>query len=216
MSQLFRPIAVMGAALGLLFAAPAAAQDADTVLYIEERLAERGYAVGEIDGVVDADATAAIRAYQEDWALPVDGVASLGLRAQMEASLGERWQAVENLSDCAVWNPFPQARETVLWTGACLDGRANGRGVETWRYYLQGVWREEVYRGPLVNGRSHGYGAFDGVFGDYVGSWSNGVFHGCGVLTLADGSVFEGEFVNGEFTGEGKCALSSATLPRRG
>jgi hypothetical protein len=37
------------------------------------------------------------------------------------------WQAAEG-SDCLVWNPNPQAEETVTWSGPCEGNRASGQG----------------------------------------------------------------------------------------
>ena len=37
----------------------------------------------------------------------------------------------------------------------------------------------------------------------YEGDLLNGKFHGCGRLTMADGSVYEGDFRNGLFHGVG-------------
>jgi hypothetical protein len=33
----------------------------------------------------------------------------------------------------------------------------------------------------------------------YVGQWENDKYHGRGILTLPDGSVYEGQFEEGQF-----------------
>lgn len=57
-----------------------------TVAEIEEALAVKGYPVGPADGQMDARTEAAIRAFQQDARLPVDGKASTKLLATIRAS----------------------------------------------------------------------------------------------------------------------------------
>lgn len=40
-----------------------------------------------------------------------------------------RWQQVEVQANCVVWNISPQDNETVTWSGACEQGRAQGQGT---------------------------------------------------------------------------------------
>ena len=44
------------------------------------------------------------------------------------------WMEAANLPGCYVWNPNPQADETVTWTGGCRGGFARGTGSLTWTY----------------------------------------------------------------------------------
>ena len=44
------------------------------------------------------------------------------------------WMEASNLPGCYVWNPNPQADETVTWTGGCSGGVAEGTGSLTWTY----------------------------------------------------------------------------------
>lgn len=57
----------------------------DMVLAIEDELSTRGYYVGSIDGVVDNDTRAAIRTYQSDAGMTIDGQADADLLASLEA-----------------------------------------------------------------------------------------------------------------------------------
>ena len=59
------------------------------------------------------------------------------------AALAEegRWQQLENNPSCSVWNDNPQSNITVTWSGACVDGKAQGRGTQVWRSLNEGEWR---------------------------------------------------------------------------
>ncbi len=64
-----------------------------------------------------------------------------------------------------------------------------------------------VYTGQLRGMTFHGYGTYisytvGGV--SYEGEWDNGVFHGQGTLTFANGSKLVGEFKNGVIQGIGE------------
>ncbi len=51
------------------------------------------------------------------------------------------WQRLENNPGCVVWNPHPHEQETVTWSGACANGRAQGRGTVVWRNVEDGEWK---------------------------------------------------------------------------
>ena len=71
-----------------------------------------------------------------------------------------RWQQVENKSNCAVWNAFPKPNETGTWSGACANGKAQGRGTQVWRYLEDEEWKESKYTGEMKNGKEHGRGVY--------------------------------------------------------
>ncbi|MEE8212041.1 MAG: hypothetical protein V3T85_08980, partial [Acidiferrobacterales bacterium] len=50
-----------------------------------------------------------------------------------------RWQQLENNPSCVVWNAYTQLNLTVTWSGACASGKAQGRGIEVWRW-KDGKW----------------------------------------------------------------------------
>ena len=79
---------------------------------------------------------------------------------------------------CVVWDPNPQPNETVSWSGPCVDGKAQGKGVLQW----------------YVNGKPD-----DRVEGEYRGGVKNGYI----VLSWASGGSFRGTFVNGKAHGQG-------------
>ena len=65
---------------------------------------------------------------------------------------------------------------------------------------------EGVYTGDLRGMTFHGYGTYESyVVGgtSYEGEWKDGVYHGQGTLTFANGSQVKGQFKNGSLYGEG-------------
>lgn len=114
-----------------------------------------------------------------------------------------RWQQVENQPNCAVWNDNPQPKETVTWTGDCVNGRAEGHGKKTWRFLDNGTWKEDLYTGDMRSGKSHGRGVFIAASGGrYDGEWKDGKSHGHGRLTDRFG-VYEGDIRNNKKHGQG-------------
>ena len=74
---------------------------------------------------------------------------------------------------CKIWNPAPQAHETIRWSGGCEGGYAQGRGTLQW----------------YENGRP----------GDrYVGDYQAGKRNGHGVVTMSNGTRIEGDWRNDE------------------
>ena len=138
------------------------------------------------------------------------------------AALAEhgRWQQVENNPSCSVWNAYPNPSETVTWSGACVDGKVQGRGVAVWangdRY--EGEYRDGKrhgrgvyvtanggrYEGEFRDGKFHGRGVMVGASGDrYEGDWKDGKEHGRGVLVFANGDRYEGDFRDDKANGSG-------------
>ncbi len=154
----------------------------------------------------------------------VAALVAWGSAAQAEEQ--ERWQALENNPSCSVWNAYPQPNVTVTWSGACVNGKAHGRGV-LWaggdryegdfrdgRAHGRGVyvWATGVkYEGEFRDGKGHGRGVYVTASGDkYEGDWKDGKQHGRGVLVWASGDQFHGEWVDGEFFGTGQCVVESS------
>lgn len=94
----------------------------------------------------------------------------------------ETWIATPD--GCKAHNPFPQPKETVSWTGDCVDGYVHGQGTFAW--YREGELKE-LYIGGYYKGKMHGDGAF----------WWD------------DGTRFEGEFANDRMHGFGKYMLKN-------
>ena len=52
--------------------------------------------------------------------------------------------------NCQVWNPNPSSEETASWSGACLSGKAHGKGSLT--VYDNGK-KSRYYEGEFQNGK---------------------------------------------------------------
>jgi MORN repeat len=92
--------------------------------------------------------------------------------AQNQPSKPPGWIA-DSKTGCKVWNPSPQAHETIRWSGGCQNGYAQGKGTLEW----------------FENGKS----------GDrYVGEYQAGKRNGHGVVTMSNGTRIEGDWRNDE------------------
>ena len=134
------------------------------------------------------------------------GCATAGGELGGDGGLAEegRWQQLENNPSCSVWNANPNPSETVTWSGACVNGKAQGRGAQVWRYSEDGEWRTEKYTGEMKGGRLHGRGVLVWANRDrYEGDWKDDKAHGRGVMVWADGDRYEGDFKDDKFHGRG-------------
>ena len=100
---------------------------------------------------------------------------------------------------CRVWNPHPEAGETVHWLGSCVDGLAQGKGKLEWSRNGVPSERDE---GEWNLGRQTGQGIQQWSGGRYDGQLFDGEPNGHGAMTLQS-SRYEGEFRNGKPNGEG-------------
>ncbi len=157
------------------------------------------------------------------WGVLMAALVAWGSAAQADEQ--GRWQPLENNPSCSVWNHYPKPNETVTWSGACANGKAQGRGTEVWRYVEDGEWKEhkytgenkggkahgrgvavfangDRYEGEYRDGKQHGRGVWVGVSGDrYEGDWKDGRAHGRGVAMWANGDRYEGDWKDGKRTG---------------
>lgn len=144
---------------------------------------------------------------------------------------------IDSRTGCKVWNLCPQHNETVTWSGACVDGIANGAGTSVW--HRDGK-QTESYEGSLRAGKSDGHGIMrlgnwsiegdwrDGQVGGqvvlltpnyrYEGGYNAGKPHGYGVLTRASGTVYKGNWTNGclKIDAKGTMIALSATAAECG
>jgi hypothetical protein len=125
-----------------------------------------------------------------------------GAHAQMLAD----WIA-DSRTGCKLWNPFPQANETLQWNGPCVDGLAHGAGIARW--FLGGLPNGRA-EGTWVAGRKMGRGISvlpNGVRieGDYV----NDELNGRATMASPTGDRFEGQFVAGVPNGPGKFTMGN-------
>lgn len=123
-------------------------------------------------------------------------------------------------SGCKVWNPHPQANESVTWSGACANGFAQGAGNLQWVHdgkpyekdegewnagrqsgHGAQVWSSGSYEGELVNGEPQGRGVMTLRSARYDGEFRDGKPNGTGALTSLDG-LFKGDWRNGCLAGD--------------
>jgi len=77
-----------------------------------------------------------------------------------------------------------------LIISGCLGGGTMGDLPDCETLYGAGVWTD--CQGTLTY-----------AYGEYVGEWKGGQFHGQGILTWPDGSKYVGEFKDGKHHGQG-------------
>ena len=147
------------------------------------------------------------------WGVLVVALVAWGSAAQADEQ--GRWQTLGNNPSCVVWNAEPQPSETVTWSGACANDKAQGRGTEVWRYLEDGEWKEDKYTGEMKDGKKHGRGVYvwgrDSKWaGDrYEGDWKDGKVWGRGVYVWANGDRYEGEFRDDKRHGRGVFRFAS-------
>lgn len=208
-------VAVAGAVLVTALAAAADMSRPD-IRAMTAALARAGYAPGPVDGDWDAGDATALRAYQADWQLPETGEPTPEMLARLtraHAATRPQWVETEGAdAGCRVWNRFPQAQETVTWSGPCVNGATAGEGVLTWMSVRLGQPQVETYTGRRERGREHGDGLYLAADGSrYEGGWRFGVKHGTGTYTSPEGNVYVGEYVEGLRQGHGVYALANGS-----
>lgn len=93
------------------------------------------------------------------------------LAAQAAGHAKPRWIA-DARTGCKVWDPAPEADESVRWSGACKDGFAQGQGTLLW--FEKGEPGDR-YTGLYRHGHRDGYGVLTLHNGQTIrGDWSNG------------------------------------------
>jgi hypothetical protein len=106
---------------------------------------------------------------------------------------------VDAKSGCQVWNPSPQLEESVSWSGACVNSRAEGYGTVRW---LSNGLPTETDEGQWHDGRQVNKGTQSWSTGRYEGELSDGEPNGRGVLIIQK-LRYEGDFRNGKPNGVG-------------
>lgn len=102
---------------------------------------------------------------------------------------------------CRVWDASPAANEQVLWTGKCEAGFATGQGTLVWR--VDGNVAETT-RGMFRRGKLDGPGVVILADGSsYAGDWQAGVQSGKGDEIKADGDTYSGDWAGGMYQGRG-------------
>jgi hypothetical protein len=102
---------------------------------------------------------------------------------------------------CKVWVGDRTPDEPVVWSGACRDGFAQGRGVLQWFRDGRLVGRTD---GELRDGKLSGHGVSVLANGNrYDGEWQDGNRNGHGVFVWANGNRYDGEFRHDHRNGHG-------------
>jgi hypothetical protein len=95
---------------------------------------------------------------------------------------------------CRMWDWHPDPNDTVTWTGACLAGLKEGRGVVQWFERSEHIDR---FEGTYRLGRRQGFGHYVWNPTDwYEGNYEDDRPHGFGTAHIA-GEVFAGRWRNG-------------------
>jgi hypothetical protein len=96
---------------------------------------------------------------------------------------------------CRVWNPMPQADETITWSGPCVDGFAHGRGTLRWFEAGRLVATDE---GEFRRGKLNGFAVLAFTNGmRFEGNFEEHQPHGRGTLRTENGEVYSGEWSYG-------------------
>lgn len=115
-----------------------------------------------------------------------------------------KWRDLKNQPGCKAFAKVPKQRETVTWTGPCVNGIAEGTGRLHFHYFENGEWRDSIYEGPLVKGKMQGFGTktyYDGA--RYQGQWKDDLVSGKGTLYFANGDRHEGQWRRHLANGQG-------------
>ena len=117
-------------------------------------------------------------------------IISLSMRSQI---LQDQWVEC-NKTGCKLLDPYYSDGETVVWDGACKDGKADGFGKAI--KYQKGVY-ESTYEGEYSKGIREGKGKFSHITGTTLEcSFINGQAIGYGTYTYPEGNRYEGNIFN--------------------
>lgn len=106
------------------------------------------------------------------------------------------------VTGCELWHPEdPGADEVVSWSGACVDGKAEGRGVGTW---VDGKGLLGRFEGTMRAGKAEGSATAAirdeddaTTYNHYDGNFQGGLPAGQGTLVTASGYEVSGEVLGG-------------------
>lgn len=86
-------------------------------------------------------------------------LAILGTSAPAFAQSTGEYTKTEN-RDCRVWNPYPAPNETVYWTGKCINGMAEGKGIIAYGNIKDGRPQVSISDVTLDYGKQTGLGEY--------------------------------------------------------
>ncbi len=107
------------------------------------------------------------------------GIAS-NAYAQDALSAEDPYWIADKATGCLAANPSPVPNETIVWSGACVNGLIEGEGVLTWYEVDEFLGRDS---GNFSEGRLLGQGKIETAEG-----WSyEGRFPGSGIMRFPNG-----------------------------
>ncbi|CAK8720432.1 hypothetical protein KKHLCK_09615 [Candidatus Electrothrix laxa] len=113
---------------------------------------------------------------------------------------------------CEVWDPSPNPKQSLTWSGECKNGKANSKGIAKWYQgnkivtSIQGVMKDGRCQGECIALITSGKSKFK-----YIGQLKNNDLHDKGTLTWPDGNKYTGDWVEGKRHGTGKFTWKSGT-----
>lgn len=113
-------------------------------------------------------------------------IAALAISAPAFAQSTQPGWITDAHNGCKVWDPVPDPAETIIWSGDCRNGLAEGQGVLQW------------FDNGKPNGRDQG-------------RWAKGMMNGQGKSILPNGSHYDGEWRDGEANGIGTAVINGKT-----
>ena len=106
---------------------------------------------------------------------------------------------------CAIWDQAPAPEVALSWSGGCEAGKAEGAGTAEWKLPDGSLYRR--YEGGFHEGLRHGRGKLTEADGaGYEGEYKDGLMHGQGNWLDAEGNRYEGALVDGRPHGQGICS----------
>lgn len=174
-----------------------------------------------------------MKRYAPNWARRTIAVSIVVLSCTDTLADDERWQA-DPTTNCLIWNSHPRPDDVFSWSGSCVDGFAEGRGISKWSHTGKDGRRIEyvfdvtmrhgrivgsgtvyypdgsIYEGELDDGLPHGRGSYtfgrdSANAGDrFVGSFDYGGIGAEGSYHWRDGTSYIGSFLDGLPNGRGR------------
>lgn len=148
---------------------------------IQSCLKGAGFDPGPADGAFGSRTRAALRGWQAKQGRKGAAAAGYLTKADAAALLACKsapspvcagkagaacWMEAANRPGCYLWNPHPKPEETVTWSGACVDGKASGKGEAAWRFRKDGESKTSSSKGEYRDGRASD--------GHWIARFSNG------------------------------------------
>jgi len=137
--------------------------------------------------------------------------------------------------DCSLFSAVATPGDNVKWTGACVDGLAEGIGTATFTHdgqsqsftaiFVHGVipdghiitrWGQGwSYDGETIAGRFNGAGILTTNTSDrFEGVWTDGKMNGFGILRRPNGERYAGDWKDDRPNGTGELRRADGTLVR--